>query len=211
MAEVGCLRDANFQNLNAQQIMLGNNTLRVAGFVNLDSGGDDALAVPATGLTANSVHIIGGNGTGGAVTVTLPTGTAVPNVGDFYTFLIGAQSTTGHEITIGAATDKLVGGLQYIRVPATGLASAVISAAGAATVETNAVYITPNQNTTTDDRVFLDANAADGGGVEGTWITFTYIGTPYTTDGTLHTWYMAGQIITIDPNGTGAGVFIAPA
>ena len=27
MAEVGCLKDGNFQNLQSQQIMLGNNSL----------------------------------------------------------------------------------------------------------------------------------------------------------------------------------------
>ena len=212
MGESGCLRDASFQNLEAQQIMLGNNTLRVTGFVNIDNGGATASAVVATGLTKNAVHIIGGNLTGGAVTLTLPTGTAVPNVGDFYTFLIGAKSTTGHVIKCGHANDILVGGVQYIRVPASGLANQYGqdgTAANKAASQTNAVYITPNQNTTADDLVKLDADAADGGGVEGTWLTFTYIGTPATTDGTKHAWYLSGQIFTIDPNGTGAAVFDA--
>lgn len=206
MAESGCMQDANFQNLQAQQIMLGNNTLRVAGFVSLDSGGTDAAAVAATGLTVNSVHIIGGNLTSGAVTVTLPTGTAVPAVGDFYTFLIGGKSTAtgGHTVKCGAATDKLVGGVQYLRVPTTGLATA---GGTLGTDQTSAVFITPNQDTTTDDLVNLDADIADGGGVEGTWLTFTYIGTPLTANGTLHTWYLSGQVITSDANGTGAAVF----
>ena len=209
MAEPGCLHDANFQNLEAQQIMLGNNTIRVAGFVNLDSGGTNAEEVLATGLTKNSVHIIGGNLTAGAVTVTLPTATAVPNVGDFYTFLIGAKSTasSGHVIKCGDANDKLIGCVQYIRVPAIGVATATFGSTGSANDQTNAVYITPNQDTTTDDLVSLDADVANGGGVEGTWITFTYVGTPITADGTLHTWYLTGQIISIDPNGTGAAVF----
>ena len=209
MAEVGCLKDGNFQNLQAQQIMLGNNTIRISGFVNLDSGGGDAEAVAATGLTKNAVHIIGGDLTNGAVTVTLPTTTAVPDVGDFYTFLIGGKSTAagGHVIRCGAATDKIVGAVQYIRIPATGLATANFGTTAAANDQTNAVYITPNHDTTTDDQINLDADIADGGGVEGSWVTFTYIGTPLTTDGTLFTWYVTGQIISVDPNGTGAAVF----
>ena len=208
MAEAGCLRDANFQNLQAQQIMLGNNSLRVAGFVSLNSGATAAVTVPATSLTANSVHIIGGDGAaagaaaGGAVSVTLPSGTAVPNVGDFYTFLIGAKSiNTGHRIILGDTTnDKLVGGLQYIRVPNTG---EIVGAAQ------NAVYITPNQSTTTDHRIVLDADLDNSGGVEGTWITFTYIGTPWTTNGSEHTWYISGQVISDDVDGDGTAVFIA--
>ena len=154
MAETGCMKDANFQNLEAQQIMLGNNTLRVSGFVSLDDGGTNAEAVAATGLTPNAVHILGGNLTGGTITVTLPTGAAnVPNVGDFYTFLIGIKSTTGHTIQIGTANDKIVGAVKYIRVPATGLATA---GGTLGTDQTSAVYITPNQDTTTDGKmVFL--------------------------------------------------------
>ena len=208
MPEIGAMSDQSFHNLHAQNFQLGTNTLRVAGFKSLDSGGADAHAVAATGLSRNTVHIIGGNLTSGAVTVTLPTGTATPKIGDFYTFLIGCKSTAtgGHIIKCGAATDKLIGGVEYIRVPATGLATA---GGTLGTDQTSAVYLTPNQDTTTDDLISLQADEANGGGAEGSYVTFTYIGTPMTTDGTLHTWYISGQVFSQDPNGTGATIFDA--
>jgi len=208
MAESGCMKSGNFQNLEAQQIVLGGNTLKVAGFVNIDNGGADANAVAATGLTVNAVHIIGGNGTTGATIVTLPDVDNVPNVGDFYTFLIGEPSTAadGHHIrtaSAGVAGGILVGSLEYIRYNTeTGLALAKFGSTGAANDQTSAVYIAPVKGTS--EMICLDSDIADGGGLAGSWVTVTYIGTP---DKTNPTWYINGQVFSIDPNGTGEKVF----
>ena len=177
-------------------------------YVTLDAGGDNAESVAASGLTANAVHILGGNLTSGAITVTLPTTTATPSIGTYYTFLVGIKSTAvgGHVIKCGTATDKLIGSIEYVRVPSTGLATANFGTTAATKDQTLVVHITPNQDTTTDDLISLDGNEGDGGGIEGSWVTFTYIGTP---DGTNATWLVDGKVISHDPNGTGAHIFDA--
>ena len=193
-------------SISANHIIHKGQELFIKRYVTLDAGGDNAESVAASGLTANAVHILGGNLTSGAITVTLPTTTATPSIGTYYTFLVGMKSTAvgGHTIKCGTATDKLIGSIEYVRVPSTGLATATFGTSAGAHDQTSVVHITPTHDTTTDDLISLDGDKGDGGGVEGSWLTFTYIGTP---NGTHATWLVDGKIISHDPNGTGAHIF----
>jgi len=196
-------------SISANHIIHKGQELFIKRYVTLDAGGDNAESVAASGLTANAVHILGGNLTSGAITVTLPTTTATPSIGTYYTFLVGMKSTAngppaGHVIKCGTATDKLIGSIEYVRVPSTGLATANFGTTAASNDQTSVVHITPNQDTTTDDLISLDGDKGDGGGIEGSWVTFIYIGTP---DGTNATWLVNGKVISHDPNGTGAHIF----
>ena len=61
MAESGCLKDANFQNMEAQQIML-NNTSLVAplvqqGKITIDAGDGSEADVTLTNANANSIYV----------------------------------------------------------------------------------------------------------------------------------------------------------
>lgn len=210
MAESGCLKDGNFQNLEAQQIMLGNNSLRIAGFVNIGTPGGGAQTTAATALSKNSVHIINGDIDGtDSMTVTLPALAEVPSVGDFYTFFLACKSEltaatgNGHTIKLPAAGPgggNMFGAVKLCRIPATGIALADTTADG----QTIDVRISPVPGT--DEMIEMQSNDATGGGEPGSWITCTYMGL---TDGTNPGWYITGEIISKTAASTGNTTFDA--
>jgi len=207
MGEVGCLKDGNFQNLETNGLFVGGRSLRAAAYSNLGTIGDAAAAgnlIPATSLTENGVHIIIGNGTTDKVTVTMPALAAVPAIGTFYTFVLGARSTTangggnGHTIKLpaaGAGGGWLCGSVRLVR--ATG-------GAAHASNTTELVHIFPLSGT--DEMIEMQSDDATGGGEPGSFITLTYIGL---VDGTNPGWFVDGTIVSSTVASTGATSFAA--
>jgi hypothetical protein len=210
MGEIGCLKDGNFQNLEASTIMLGNSTLRVAGFVNIGTAGGVAQTTAATSLVKNSVHIINGDIDGtDSMTVTLPALAEVPAVGDFYTFLLACKSEltagtgNGHTIKLPAAGPgggNMFGAVKLCRVPVAGTALADTTADG----QTIDVRVSPVPGT--DEMIEMQSDDATGGGEAGSWITCTFMGL---TDGTNPSWYITGEIISLTAASTGNTTFDA--
>jgi hypothetical protein len=211
MAETGCLKDGNFQNLETEVLEVNGNRLRVSSYVTLGATGSGNTAVAATSLTKNAVHILNGNLTDASTKVILPSKAQCASfglvAGDFYTFVVGLRSTAaiGHTISTDAADDTsgagayLLGGVRLIRA-----ASGVANAASGNSAPTEFSSIWPV--TATDEMVVMDADDAVGGGEAGSWVTFRYVGNIGANS--IPGWMLSGEIISVTPASTGAACFI---
>ena len=212
MGEIGCLKDGNFQNLEASTIMQGGNLLKVAGYTNITATAADASADVAAGgdLTANGIHFLAVNSAANVATfrriITLPAAGIGLNVGDYFTFVVvrGSADAVGFTITTSAA-DKIVGLVEVAHVTN----STVVSQANrtntdaAARDENNIDYAGQVDVVGSNSIVLVDD--ANGAGTTGGKLTLTYAGKP---DGVNAMYFATGRLVSDDVAGTSAGVFI---
>jgi len=220
MAEVGCLKDGNFQNLETKVLEVNGNALKVSGYVTI--GGTAAGSTTfgtvhdvafGRALTKNAVHIINGAAAANATTIiTLPTAAQISSygieVGDFYTFVVGVSAASaGHVIKLDAAPSNgaggyMIGNIRLVR----GLLGAADAASGVSVAgELSAVYAVYG----TDEKIsMISGGDPANGGREGSYVTCRYIGSLglLTSGGNPH-WLISGEVITDIAASTGADIF----
>jgi hypothetical protein len=211
MAEVGCVKDGNFQNLETNNLFLSGNSLLTSTYVSIGGIADDQVAVAATGLTKNAIHVINGNLTTAGTKIILPSKAQVATfgleIGDFYTFVVGVRSTRagGHQISTDAADDGggagayLLGGVKLVRA-ASGVANA--ASGNNQPIEVSNIWAV----TGTDEMVVMDADDAVGGGEAGSFVTFRYLGNIGANS--IPGWMLNGEIISTTAATTGVATFI---
>jgi len=210
MAEVGCLKDGNFQNLEVSStLMQGGNVLKVAGYQLITTTGAGETTA-GSDLTPNGIHFLAVDAAGDVAanneTITLPAAGTGLNIGDFFTFVVVRASThaTGFTITT-AADDKIVGVCELRSVAAAAIVADATARGGASTAVTNNLDLVGDISAAGVDKIVLDGGSGtDVAGAAGTQITLTYVGNP---DGTNAMYYVSGTITSIDPNGTAATTF----
>ena len=210
MAEVGCLKDGNFQNLEVSStLMQGGNVLKVAGYQLITTTGAGETTA-GSDLTPNGIHFLAVDAAGDVAanneTITLPAAGTGLNIGDFFTFVVVRASThaTGFTITT-AADDKIVGVCELRSVAAAAIVADATARGGASTAATNNLDLVGDISAAGVDKIVLDGGSGtDDAGAAGTQITLTYVGNP---DGTNAMYYVSGTITSIDPNGTAATTF----
>ena len=220
MGEVGCLKDGNFQNLETQDLLLDGNRLNTTKYVSIGDNTAADIPILATGLTKNAVHIINGNGGNHGTTITLPSKAEIATfglvIGDFYTFVVGSESTRaiGHTIRtddkvpdggLGNADGTgafLIGGVRLIRS-----AGGVANATSGNDQPTELTSIYPQYGT--DELVLLKADDATGGGGGGSHVTFRYMGQFGPGSGDTVHWKLSGEILSASAASTGATTFAA--
>ena len=115
MAEVGCLKDGNFQNLEASRIMLGTSSLaapletngkNVLDIVTTQTGGDHNILLNATHL--NSIYYITAARAGQAAFIKLPLLTEC-SPGDKITFFLAVEPAVDLRIIQQDANDEIYG------------------------------------------------------------------------------------------------------
>jgi len=117
MAEVGCLKDGNFQNLQSEQIMLGNSSL-VAPLASTGKNVLDTITVPSAAAARdftldsthlNSVYYITGARATNAQIIRLPN-LSVASPGDKITFFCSTEPTSvSLDVMQAVAADKIYG------------------------------------------------------------------------------------------------------
>ena len=210
MAEVGCLKDGNFQNLEVSStLMQGGNVLKVAGYQLITTTGAGETTA-GSDLTPNGIHFLAVDAAGDVAanneTITLPAAGTGLNIGDFFTFVVVRASThaTGFTITT-AADDKIVGVCELRSVAAAAIVADATARGGASTAATNNLDLVGDISAAGVNKIVLDGGSGtDVAGAAGTQITLTYVGNP---DGTNAMYYVSGTITSIDPNGTAATTF----
>lgn len=210
MAEVGCLKDGNFQNLEVSStLMQGGNVLKVAGYQLITTTGAGETTA-GSDLTPNGIHFLAVDAAGDVAanneTITLPAAGTGLNIGDFFTFVVVRASThaTGFTITT-AADDKIVGVCELRSVAAAAIVADATARGGASTAVTNNLDLVGDISAAGVNKIVLDGGSGtDVAGAAGTQITLTYVGNP---DGTNAMYYVSGTITSIDPNGTAATTF----
>ena len=210
MAEVGCLKDGNFQNLEVSStLMQGGNVLKVAGYQLITTTGAGETTA-GSDLTPNGIHFLAVDAAGDVAanneTITLPAAGTGLNIGDFFTFVVVRASThaTGFTITT-AADDKIVGVCELRSVADAAIVADPTARGGASTAVTNNLDLVGDISAAGVNKIVLDGGSGtDVAGAAGTQITLTYVGNP---DGTNAMYYVSGTITSIDPNGTAATTF----
>ena len=210
MAEVGCLKDGNFQNLEVSStLMQGGNVLKVAGYQLITTTGAGETTA-GSDLTPNGIHFLAVDAAGDVAanneTITLPAAGTGLNIGDFFTFVVVRASThaTGFTITT-AADDKIVGVCELRSVAAAAIVADATARGGASRAVTNILDLVGDISAAGVNKIVLDGGSGtDVAGAAGTQITLTYVGNP---DGTNAMYYVSGTITSIDPNGTAATTF----
>ena len=210
MAEVGCLRNGNFQNLEVASVfMQGGNKLKVAGYQSITTTAA-AETTAASTLTANGIHFLAVDAVAdvstNTETITLPAAGAGINVGDFFTFVVIRASTAAVGFTITTATnDKIVGVVDVVHVTNT----TVVSLANRQNTDgdprdENNIDYAGQCDATGVDSIVLRGGTGDNAGEAGSVLTLTYAGNP---DGTNAMYIATGRLISSDPDGTNAGTF----
>jgi hypothetical protein len=219
MGEVGCLKDGNFQNLETAELHLNGNRLNTTTYVSIGGIAAEVQNIVATDLTKNAVNIINGNGTDHGSTITLPSKAEIATlglvVGDFYTFVVGSQSTAsgGHIIMADAAADGagagayLIGGVRLIRAAAGTVAANLCADATAATPVTGPAVTSVYPIYGTDERIVMQFDDGTGGGGSGSHVTFRYMGA-FGLGTTVH-WMLSGEILSNTAVSTGVTLFTA--
>ena len=210
MAEVGCLKDGNFQNLEVSStLMQGGNVLKVAGYQLITTTGAGETTA-GSDLTPNGIHFLAVDAAGDVAanneTITLPAAGTGLNIGDFFTFVVVRASThaTGFTI-ITAADDKIVGVCELRSVAAAAIVADATARGGASTAVTNNLDLVGDISAAGVNKIVLDGGSGtDVAGAAGTQITLTSVRNP---DGTNAMYYVSGTITSIDPNGTAATTF----
>ena len=200
MAESGCLRDANFQNIDTAVLRVNNASVAVpvenTGKLTVDvaaTGSIGTAAGSSAATYANSIYILAKTPSG-ARTIFLPALSTV-SAGDKIVFVVAEQSGTGSNIvTISEATDSdtntifgcvtMVGGGDSVTgQKMTDLIASTGDAIGVTTIALSA------------------DTSGDDAGTEGSVLTFTCIGS------TTKYWLLTGIVKTLDPGSTGATFF----
>lgn len=189
MAESGCLRDASFQNLEASNIMLGNNTLvaplETKGLITIDAGNGSEADVTLTASQAGLIYVFTTNLTSAKV-INLPVLSAC-NIGDQFMFIVATNSTSTATITCPDGA-KIVGTVGMANGDVDGGTSFSIKSVGTGPAKTSVVL-----TGATDDGV---------AGAAGTKILLTVVGQK-------SNWLVSGFAMSSDVTGpnTGAGLF----
>ena len=192
MAEAGCLRDINVNNLEATNIMLGSNSLvaplETQGKIIIDAGNGDNDDVTLTASDAGTIYVFTTDLTNSAKVINLPA-LASLKIGDQFMFIVattmGSNTATitcpdGARIvgTVGMANGDVDGGLSFS-----------IKSVGTGPAKTN-VVLTGDDGTN---------NAA---GSAGTKILLTVVGAK-------SNWLVSGFAMSADvtTGNTGEGLF----
>ena len=196
MAEVGCLKDGHFQNLESSSIMLGTASLvapvETTGKIVFDSSASGAVTMTAA-THANSIYFLGKTPSG-ARAITLPA-LSTMNAGDKIVFIVVEESGTGSNIvTISEKasddTNKIIG---TVTVVTGGAADANSKLTDLIATSGDGVGVT---------NVLLSADTSgDDAGSQGTNLVFTCVGS------TTKYWLISGIVKTMDPNSTCATLF----
>ena len=190
MGEVGCLKDGNFQNLEASSIMLGTNSLvapiESSGLITIDAGDGSEVDVTLTNADAGRIYIFTTNLTDSAKVINLPA-LSTMNIGDQILFVV-ATTMAGNTATITAEGAKIIGTVGLANGDVDGGTSFSFKTVGTGPAKTNIVLT----GATTD-------NAA---GSAGTKILLTVVGEK------SH-WLVSGMAMSADvtTTNTGAGLF----
>lgn len=196
MAESGCLKDGNFQNLQAQQLQLATSTLSAP----LESSGklvvhttDAALDLNAADH-ANSIVVLAKTPTQARL-IKLPA-LSTMKAGEKIVFVV-AEAMANHasntftiqELTT-ADTNKIIG---CVTVVTGGDAATGTNVTNLVATHGDAVGVT--------NIILSEATASNVAGAAGSVITLTCVGnaTKY--------WLVSGIMKSLDPNSTGAGIF----
>ena len=188
MAETGCLKDGNFQNLETQQLMLGGSridaSLESSGALQLDNAANGAIAFAKNSILYMSVI------NDAARVITLPELSTLQD-GDKFLFIIGTAmnggSNPGHTLTIstgGSDGAKIIGAV-------------MLSHTGAATdtIYTDKMIATGVPRTS----IVCTEGAADNDvGAVGTKLLLTVVG------GSTH-FLLSGIAMSNDVTGTNTG------
>lgn len=210
MAEVGCLKDGNFQNLEVTStFMQGGNAFKVAGYqlITTTAAGENTAG---SDLTPNGIHFlavdVAADVAANNKTITLPAAGTGLNIGDFFTFVVVRASTHATGFTITTATDdKIVGVCELRSVASTAITADATARGGASTAAVNNLDLVGDISAAGVNSIVLDGGSgADVAGAAGTQITLTYVGNP---DGTNAMYYVSGTITSVDPNGTAETTF----
>ena len=188
MGEIGCLKDANFQNLGTTKLLVDDLDIR-----NRLPDNVIFLANANVDLTKNTLNITNIAADGDHV-LTLPALSTLEN-GDFITLYIGVlMGTNDHEyqVTCKDGSDKIYGNVTLGNALAPGAAE--VGGAGL----TNNV-----QNIEIVNKAALKLggnNSSNAAGAEGSLITLTVI------KGTTDIWWASGNLVTAHTTSTGAAV-----
>ena len=186
MAETGCLKDGNFQNLQVEGLLTGNK-------INVKN-----ITTATTVLTdADSGCICTINvGSNVATTITLPAITS-SNIGTYYEFFIGTENTGGIDI-LTASTDDATGD----------------TFVGAIKIEINAAWGADNAQddgvfyllaSGDHNQINMTGAEENGAGEVGSYVRCVAIS--YSSAG--HSlWQVTGLLGTDDPNGNGTAIFV---
>jgi hypothetical protein len=210
MAEVGCLKDGNFQNLEvASTFMQGGNAFKVAGYQLITTTAASETTA-GSALTPNGIHFLAVDAAGDVATnnetITLPEAGTGLSIGDFFTFVVVRASTQAVGFTITTeSNDKLVGVCELRSLAAAAIVSDATKRGGATDAAVNTTGLVGDVSAAGVDSIILDGDSSgDCAGAAGTQITITYTGKP---DGTNAMYYVTGVITTLDVNSTCAGTF----
>ena len=187
MGEIGCLKDANFQNLGTTKLLVDDLDIR-----NRLPDNVIFLANANVDLTKNTLNITNTAADGDHV-LTLPALSTLEN-GDFITLYIGVlMGADAHEYQVTCdGSDKIYGNVTLGNALAPG--AAVTNGAGL----TNNVQ---NIEIVNKGALKLGGNtSANAAGAEGSLITLTVI------KGTTDIWWASGNLVTAHDASTGAAV-----
>lgn len=188
MAESGCLRDGHFQNLGVTKLLVNDQDIRNRLPTNVVLQGD-AVA----DLAANTLYITTAAATADRA-LTLPALSTMTN-GDFITLHIGAaMGNDAHTFALTCSgTDKIYGNVTVGNAIA-GVAAAVDASGGYLTNHVS------NIEAHDLDAVYLGGdNDNNSAGTLGSTVTVTAL-----KGSSNSVWWLSGNVVTADPNTTGA-------
>ena len=191
MAESGCLRDINVNNLEATNIMLGSNSLvaplETKGKITIDAGDGSEADVTLTASDAGTIYVFTTDLAAGAKVINLPA-LAGLKIGDQFIFIVA--TTMGSNTATITCPDgaRIVGTVGMANGDVDGGASFSIKSVGTGPAKTNVVLTGADTN-----------NAA---GSAGTKILLTVVGAK-------SNWLVSGFAMSADvtTTNTGAGLF----
>jgi len=186
MAEVGCLKDGHFQNLEVGGLMTGNkiNVKNIIGATNVLTEADSGCIC--------TINV----GSDVATTITLPAITS-SNVGSHYEFFIGLENTGGIDILTASTSDttgdNFVGAIEI----------AINATWAAGTVQDDGIfYLLAGADI---NKINMTGAEANGAGEVGSYVRCVAI----SYSSTAHSlWQVTGLLGTDDPDGTGAAIFV---
>ena len=198
MAEVGCLKDGHFQNLEVNKLLVNNKDIRSRSTTSVVVAGGADLAITAV---KNTLYIID-DAAGGERVLTLPALSSV-NLGDFVSVHVSValdDNDESYNITC-SGTDKIYGNVT--------VGNAI---AGSAAVANGAGLLNNVSHINVFDKAMVALSGDqdnEGVGTIGSTITLTAIegsgtGSGPTTGAAAGIWWISGNLVTADPNSTGA-------
>jgi len=191
MAESGCLRDINVNNLEATNIMLGSNSLvaplETKGKITIDAGDGSEADVTLTASDAGTIYVFTTDLAAGAKVINLPA-LAGLKIGDQFMFIVATSMATNPATITCPDGARIVGTVGLANGDVDGGLSFSIKSIGTGPAKTSVVLTGADTN-----------NAA---GSAGTKILLTVVGAK-------SNWLVSGFAMSADvtTGNTGAGLF----